>query len=314
MMNEPGLAGKGAAFRVLPDFAKVNVMKTETSHVFDATADNFSRLVLENSAKGPVLVHYWTPRAGPCLMLMPRLVNLATEYGGRFLLVMLNTDDFGPLARSHGVMSVPTLKIFRDGQVVDTLHGAESEDALRRFIGKHLANSLEDSLRGVLAAAQSGDVEHATRLAAETAIAHPQDPRPPLVLAQLLVQQRQYAQADELLRALPDDVRATPELTTLAAHVGFMRAANEAPPAGQLEDILSADPDNLAARYQLGALHLVANDFEGAFQQLMEIVRRNNGREGESARRGLLALFEMLGDADERVQKRRAQLNEIAPP
>ena len=69
-----------------------------TPHVFDATAELFPRLVLENSEKGPVLVNYWSPRAGPCMMLMPRLVRLAGEFGGRFLLVMLNTDELGPLA------------------------------------------------------------------------------------------------------------------------------------------------------------------------------------------------------------------------
>lgn len=64
-------------------------------YVFGATTDNFHKLVLENSDKGLVLVNYWSPKAGPCMMLMPRLVRLATEFGGRFLLVMLNTDDHG---------------------------------------------------------------------------------------------------------------------------------------------------------------------------------------------------------------------------
>ncbi|GAB4507129.1 MAG: hypothetical protein Tsb0026_01400 [Sulfuricaulis sp.] len=54
-------------------------------YVFDVTADNFHKLVLENSDKGPVLVNYWSPRAGPCMMLMPRLIRLATEFGGRLL-------------------------------------------------------------------------------------------------------------------------------------------------------------------------------------------------------------------------------------
>ena len=79
-----------------------------SAYVFDTNADNFPRLVLENSAKGPVLVNYWSPKAGPCMMLMPRLVRLAGEFGGRFLLVMLNTDELGQLARSHGVVSLPT--------------------------------------------------------------------------------------------------------------------------------------------------------------------------------------------------------------
>lgn len=81
----------------------------DSPYVFDATTENFPTLVLENSDKGPVLVNYWSPRAGPCLMLMPRLVRLATEFGGRFLLVMLNTDEFGRLAREHGVNSLPTM-------------------------------------------------------------------------------------------------------------------------------------------------------------------------------------------------------------
>ena len=52
---------------------------TLSPHVFDATAENFNRLALENSHKGPVLVHFWTPKAGPGFILMPRLVKLAAE-------------------------------------------------------------------------------------------------------------------------------------------------------------------------------------------------------------------------------------------
>ena len=69
------------------------------SYITDCTRENFSQRVLANSAKGPVLVNYWSPRAGPCLMLLPRLVKLAGEFSGRFLLVLVNTDELGPLAR-----------------------------------------------------------------------------------------------------------------------------------------------------------------------------------------------------------------------
>ena len=96
-------------------------------YVFDATPDNFERLVLGNSMKGLVLVHFWTPKAGPCMILMPRLVRLATEYGGRFLLVMANTDELGRQAHGLGVTSVPTVKFFLQGRVVHTVHGAEPD-------------------------------------------------------------------------------------------------------------------------------------------------------------------------------------------
>lgn len=278
-------------------------------YVFDATAENFQRLVLENSAKGPVLVNYWSPRAGPCLMLMPRLVRLAGEFGGRFLLVMLNTDELRALARSHGVVSLPTVNVFRHGKVVDTLHGAQSESVLREFIRKQLPDTA-DMLRRALEAHARGDTAAAVRAAAQAALADPQDTRIALDLARLLVLQGRYAQADDLLQALPAEARETPELRRLAVHVGFLRAAQEAPPAAELEQAIAADPNNLEARYQLSAVQLIANDYDAAMQQLLEITRRDRSFRNDAGHNGLLALFELLGEDDERVVRYRAALQE----
>ena len=278
-------------------------------YVFDASADNFARLVLENSAKGPVLVNYWSPKAGPCMMLMPRLVRLAGEFGGRFLLVMLNTDELGQLARSHGVVSLPTIKVYRNGNVIDTLHGAESEDSVRTFIRKQLAGSSDTLLLNALSTHAQGDTASAVRLAAEAALADPQNTRIPLDLAKLLVLQGRYAQADDLLQALPAEVRdELPELRQLAAHVSILRTAREAPPATDLEQTVAANPDNLEARHQLSAVQLVASDYDAAMQQLLEIARRDPSFRHDAGRTGLHALFELLGDEDERVVRYRALL------
>jgi len=278
-------------------------------YVFDASADNFPRLVLENSAKGPVLVNYWSPKAGPCMMLMPRLVRLAGEFGGRFLLVMLNTDEYGQLARGHGVVSLPTIKVYRHGKVVDTLHGAESESVLRDFIRKQLADSTDTLLLRALSTHAQGDTASAVRLAAEAALADPQNTRIPLDLAKLLVLQGRYAQADDLLQALPAEAREEmPELRKLAAHVSILRAARDAPPLTELEQAIAANPDNLEARYQLSAVQLVANDYDAAMQQLLEVARRDRGFRHDAGHAGLQALFELLGEDDERVIRYRALL------
>lgn len=278
--------------------------------VFDASAENFPRLVLENSGKGPVMVNYWSPRAGPCLMLMPRLVRLAGEFGGRFLLVMLNTDELGRLAREHGVVSLPTIKVYRHGQVVDTLHGAESESVLRNFIQKQLRDTADSRLRVALTTHAHGDTANAVRLAAEAALADPLNTRIPLELAKLLVLQGRYAQADDLLQALPEAARATPELRRLAAHVAFMRAARDARPAEELRRAIANNPADLEARYELSAVQLVVNDYEAAMQQLLEISRRDRRFRRDAGHDGLLALFELLGDDDERVVRYRALLQE----
>jgi putative thioredoxin len=280
----------------------------DSPYVFDATASNFAHLVLENSAKGPVLVNFWSPRAGPCLMLMPRLVRLAGEFGGQFLLAMLNTDELGTLAREQGVVSLPTVKAYRNGRVVDTLHGAESDEVLREFIRRQLGDPTAARLQRVLGAHAQGDTAGAMRLAAEAALANPGDTRVPLALTKVLVLQGRYAQADDLLRSLPPAARAVPELGRLATHVAFLRAAQDAPPAANLEQTVAADPDNLEARYRLSAVHLVANDYEAAMLQLLEIVRRDRGFREDAGYQGLQALIELLGDDDERARRYRALL------
>lgn len=279
-------------------------------YVYDATAENFRTLVLENSDKGPVLVNYWSPRAGPCLMLMPRLVRLATEFGGRFLLVMLNTDDLGRLAREHGVTNIPTVKIFRRGQAIDTLRGAESEAVLREFISKHVARESEGKHFSAIQAYHRGDLDKAVTQAAEAALAEPDNPRLAIDLVKLLVLQQRYSQADDLLQSLPAESRELPEVRYLGAHVNLIRVAQEAPPLAILEKTVSENPDDLETRYRLGAVKLTQDDYEGAMEQLLEISRRAYSFRHQAGHHGLQAIFAMLGADDARVQRYRTLLQQ----
>jgi len=280
-------------------------------YVFDATAANFQTLVLENSAKGPVLVHYWSPRAGPCMILMPRLIRLADEYSGKFLLVMLNTDELGRLARDFGVTSVPTVKFFRHGQVVHTIHGAEPDTEFRTILDKFVARESDRAQSIALRAYQGGDIERACTLLAKAAMDDPANPRIPADLAKLLMLRGDYAQAEDLLRFLPDEVRDDTEIRTLLAHVGFLRVAQDAPDLESLEQAVAADPGNSEARYQISAIKLVGDDYEGAMDQLLEIVRRDRPFRDDAGRRGLVAVFQILaGERDDLVARYRSLLAE----
>ncbi|MBI3571797.1 MAG: tetratricopeptide repeat protein [Gammaproteobacteria bacterium] len=255
-------------------------------------------------------LNYWSPRAGPCLMLMPRLIRLATEFGGRFLLVMLNTDDLEHLAREYGVNSLPTVKLFRLGKVVDTLHGAESETVLREFISKHVSREADGKYASALRAYQRGDLDLAVTQAAEAALAEPDNPRLAIDLAKLLVLQQRYSQADELLKSLPGEIRNHPEIRNLSAHVGLICTARDAPPVEMLERVITDNPDDLETRYQLCAVKMTQNDYEEAMKQLLEIVRRDSTFRHQAGREGLLAIFSLLGGNDEGVQRYRALLNQ----
>jgi thioredoxin 1 len=102
-------------------------------HVND---NNFEEEVIK-SAK-PVLIDLWAPWCGPCLAVGPIVEELAGEYKDKLKVVKLNVDDSPATATSYGVRSIPTLMLFKDGKLADTLIGLVPKDRLEDFIKKVL--------------------------------------------------------------------------------------------------------------------------------------------------------------------------------
>ncbi len=283
---------------------------TLSPYVFDATADNFNRLVLENSHKGPVLVHFWTPKAGPCFILMPRLVKLAAEYGGKFLLVMLNAEELPALAHRFGVNSVPTVKFFLRGEVVHTIHGADPDSSFREVLNRFIAQDADRTHAQGVAAWQAGELQQARRLLAGAAMADPDNLAIPRDLAKLLWASGDGEQALRLLDSLPAEARANQEIAHLHAHLGLAEAARTASPRAELEQRLAKQPDDMETHYQLAAVLLASDDFDGAMNELLAIVRQDRGLRQDIGRRSLLALFDLLGTTHPLTVKYRQALAE----
>lgn len=276
--------------------------------VTEATRENFNQLVLGNSDKGPVMVHFWTPKAGPCMLLNPRLIKLTTEYGGKCLLVLANTDELGQIAHQYAVTSVPTVKFFRHGKVVHTIHGAESDAAFHRVLSQFIARDEDVTHVRALEAQRRGDFQTARMQLVDAALDDPTNPRIPADLAKLLMSQGEYRPAHDLLKALPLALRDDAEIGRLLTHLDFILAAQDAPPSEELIRRIDADPADLEARYQLAAAQLVIDDLESAMAHLLEIAQRDRGFRHDIGRRGLVALFDMLGTEHVLTQRYRPLL------
>lgn len=93
------------------------------------TEQNFDQEVLQSDI--PVLVDFWAPWCGPCRMIAPTIEQLAEEMAGQAKVCKLNVDEATGLAARYSVTSIPTLIIFKDGQIVDRYVGAQSKERLR---------------------------------------------------------------------------------------------------------------------------------------------------------------------------------------
>jgi len=104
----------------------------------EVTDDSFENEVLQSEV--PVLVDYWAPWCGPCKMAAPVLERIAGEYGDRLKICKVNVDEEREVATRHRIMSIPTMFLFKDGEVVDQIVGVTPnfESDLKRRIEPYL--------------------------------------------------------------------------------------------------------------------------------------------------------------------------------
>lgn len=281
---------------------------SESSFVYDVTQANYPQLVIENSRHVPVLVDFWADWCGPCKMQLPVLLKLAEAYQGKFLVAKIDTDNERGLANLHNIRSIPTLKLFRDGEVVEEILGAQTESTLRTLLDKYVARE-SDSVRDQAAQlAAAGDFDAALELLRAAVNDDPDNPRAQLDLLRTAMEAGLVAEAEQTLEAMPRDIRDSAEVRRYAALLNFAQRIGGTPDHAVLEQRIAQNGDDLEARDQLAARLALAGDAEGALEQYLEILRRDRRYGDEAGRKGLLAMFELLGNSGPLVHRYRSQM------
>ncbi|KKM09238.1 thioredoxin [Clostridiales bacterium PH28_bin88] len=103
-----------------------------SGNLFTLTDANFDAEVLQSGK--PVLVDFWAVWCGPCKMIAPLVEELAEEYAGKVKIGKLNVDESGETPGRYGIMSIPTLLLFKNGEVVNRLVGYQPKEHLVRMI------------------------------------------------------------------------------------------------------------------------------------------------------------------------------------
>lgn len=265
---------------------------------------DFQSAVLEASFQQPVLVDFWADWCQPCRILMPILSKLADEYQGKFLLAKINTEEEQALAASQGIRSLPTVRLYIQGQPVDEFMGAIPEPQIREFLDKYISDEVALFLEQIEELQGQGNEAQAVELLGQ-AINQLPDPRLKLALARALLNQGQSEKAAQIL----DELDATDaDVAALKARIGMQSKLAGLPSEAELEARLGANPKDSEARYQLAMRFMGEQNYPRAMDELLNLMRLDAQYQEQIARKTLLDTFNLLADQPTLVAQYRKKM------
>jgi len=275
---------------------------------FDASVEDFEEKVVAASRRVPVLVDFWAPWCAPCRTLKPILEKLAEEYQGRFLLAKVNSDENQELAMRYGVRSIPAVKAFSGGELVDEFMGALPEGRVREFIDALVPSKAEPLRLEAQAARARGDNDTAQRRLVEALALDPRHETVQLDLVELLADTGKLTDAHQLLDAMSDRARDGARVSALRARLQMLESVPAGGDAAELEAKLAANADDHQARLDLANLLAAQQDFPAALAHLLELVQRDRAFGDDAARRKMIQIFDLLGSDHDLVRQYRRNL------
>jgi putative thioredoxin len=273
-----------------------------TDHIINASEADFEYEVLAYSQNKPVVVDFWASWCRPCKELSPMLERLAIEGHGSFRLARVDVDHNPNLALRYGVRTLPTVKVFTDGQVSNEFVGVQPETRLREIINNltppspaNLAVEKADSLLGFHQWAE------AEKMYRQILKQFPDMPSSLLGLAKSLVGMNRGAEAVDILRHFPPSRQYTQAQTILPlaeAQAAYQRGA-------------LLDETDLDAAFSNSIRLAGRGNLPAAVDGLLEILRQNRQYRNGLARQVVIGLLELMGEEDPLTRQYRSELASI---
>jgi putative thioredoxin len=246
---------------------------------------DFEKEVLQRSHRVPVVVDFWAEWCGPCRVLGPIIERLAGEAAGRWELAKLDTEAHPAIAEHYAIYSIPNVKLFVKGEVVDEFVGAMPEGQIRRWLDGAIPSANAAEVAAARGQLERGAFAEAAASLRRVLAAEPRNAEARLLLAETLLRTTP-AEVENTLRDLADDsgVYERAEALTALAHAAV---------AAERPDELPASPAK--EPYLRGGAAIRAGDYAAALESLIDSLRRDRHYAGDAARQAGRAIFLLLG-------------------
>ena len=255
---------------------------------------NFQEEVLKRSYEIPVLVDFWAEWCGPCRVLGPLLERFAEQNGDRWVLAKVNTVIHAEVARNYGIRSIPNVKLFVDGVVVDEFVGALPEHQIQRWLDAALPSKHLKLLAQAEQLIREGKPSEAEGLLRPIVQAEPDNMWSRVLLARSVLLSDPI-EAGRLLENVdePRFSELIESIRSVARLHGFIEAPRS-PPDAMVRDL-----------YQQAIRALFARDFDLALSRFIEAIRTDRFYDNDGPRKACIAIFKLLGDDHEITRKHR---------